>query len=311
MAGKSPFARGWFVLAWAHELTPGSATPLKVWGRELVLFRGEDGGLGLLDAHCPHLGAHLGHGGTVCGSSVVCPFHAWAFDATGRCSDIPYGSKIPKRATTRAWPVLERNGAIFGWHCPDGGGPTWDVPTIDEVGAEGWTEWAFSALTVKTSPREIVENVADKAHFPIVHGTHVDRFDNVYADHTATQLTEGIAYPRGGGRDRFKLEATYHGPAFQITRMQGFLDSRLLLCHTPIDEEQLVLRFAVMLRASDSTERDAAFQAGYVDNLTAGFHEDIRIWENKTWRDRPAICDGDGPIGRLRTWYRQFFEERA
>ena len=39
--------------------------------------------------------------------------------------------------------------------------------------------------------------------------------------------------------------------------------------------------------------------------------EDIRIWEHKVYRDRPRICDGDGPIGRLRTWYRQFFTDEA
>ncbi len=311
MGAKYPFARGWFVLAWSGELAPGDVQPVQAWGRELALFRGEDGGVGLLDAHCPHLGAHLGHGGKVCGSSVVCPFHAWAFDATGACTDIPYAEKMPKRAATRSWPVVERNGAIFGWHDPASGPPTWDVPVIPEHGADGWTDWATNSLEVKTSPREIVENVADKAHFPIVHGTHVDRFDNVYQDHKATQLTEGVAYPRGGGEDRFKLDATYHGPAFQITDMKGFLDSRLLLAHTPIDEGRLILRFGVLLQETGSAARDQAFAAGYVDNLTTGFHEDIEIWENKTWRDRPAICDGDGPIGRLRTWYRQFFEEQA
>ena len=32
----------------------------------------------------------------------------------------------------------------------------------------------------------------------------------------------------------------------------------------------------------------------------------IYIWENKMFRTRPALCDGDGPIGLLRKWYRQF-----
>ncbi len=299
------------MLAWAHELATGEVQPLKAFGQQLVLFRGEDGTVGLLDAYCPHMGAHLAHGGAVCRSSVVCPFHAWAFDATGQCTDIPYAEKMPRQARTRAWTVLERNGAIFGWHDPSGQAPTWEIPLIPEHGAAGWSAWATNSLEVKTSPREIVENVADKAHFPIVHGTHVDRFDNVYEDHMATQLTAGTAYPRGGGEDRFELTATYHGPAFQITDMKGFLHSRLLLAHTPIDEDRLILRFGVMLLETGSAARDETFARGYVDNLTTGFHEDIQIWENKTWRDRPVICDGDGPIGRLRTWYRQFFEEQA
>ena len=34
----------------------------------------------MLDAYCPHLGAHLAEGGRVQGESVRCPFHAWEFD---------------------------------------------------------------------------------------------------------------------------------------------------------------------------------------------------------------------------------------
>ena len=37
----------------------------------------------VMDAFCPHLGAHLGHGGHVDGCEIVCPFHGWQFDADG------------------------------------------------------------------------------------------------------------------------------------------------------------------------------------------------------------------------------------
>ena len=84
------------------------------------------------------------------------------------------------------------------------------------------------------------------------------------------------------------------------------LESILLLAHTPIDEGHLDLRFAVSLeRTGPRTEQFAEL---YAENLRLGFHEDIQIWENKVFRERPRICEGDGPIGRLRTWYRQFYE---
>ena len=44
--------------------------------------------------------------------------------------DIPYASKIPKRATLRSWSVVERNGAIFLWHCPADSEPAWEIPLI-------------------------------------------------------------------------------------------------------------------------------------------------------------------------------------
>ena len=300
------FPRGWFVVAWSRELGPSGVRPLRYFGRDLVLFRAEEGPA-VLDAFCPHLGAHLGHGGSVEGDAIRCPFHAWRFNARGECVGIPYASKIPKQATLRPWPVVERNGAIFVWHCADGTEPSWEVPVIAEYGTEAWTPWRDNCLgAVCTHPREIVENVADSAHFPVVHRTEVSHFENHFEEHRATQITHGVAKPPQGGTDHFEIEATYHGPAFQISRMNGVLQSILLLAHTPIDEGHLDLRFAVSLeRTGPRTEQFAEF---YAENLRLGFHEDIHIWENKVYRERPRICEGDGPIGRLRTWYRQFYE---
>ena len=63
------------------------------------------------DAFCPHLGAHLGHGGTVDGCEIACPFHGWKFDADGNNTDIPYCERTNRRATLRTYPVVERNGS--------------------------------------------------------------------------------------------------------------------------------------------------------------------------------------------------------
>ncbi len=308
--GLHGFPKGWFVIGWASELKPGDVRPLRYFGKDLVLFRTESGEAVVLDAFCPHLGAHLGHGGVVSGDAVVCPFHAWEFDGTGACTKVPYGSgKIPKKARVDAWSVCERNSVLYLWHDPAGGPPAWEVLAIPELYDEAWTPWYTNKLQVKTHPREIVENVADSAHFPVVHRTDVVAFGNEYIDHMATQRTEGIAVPPGGGKDHFKIEATYYGPAFQVSHMHGVLDSVLLLAHTPIGPNLLDLRFAVSIRKAGA--RTDQFAAMYVDNLTRGFHEDIDIWEHKLYRDVPRLVDGDGPIGRLRTWYRQFYTAPA
>ena len=100
MEGKPrfPFPRypnGWFQVAYSDEVTPGTVVPLKYFGADLVLFRTQTGEAHVLDAHCPHVGAHLGHGGCVKGESIQCPFHAWRFDGQGQCVAVPYARKIP------------------------------------------------------------------------------------------------------------------------------------------------------------------------------------------------------------------------
>src|SRR5262249_34438626 len=109
----SPYPSGWFRVGVSRDIKPGQIKPLRYFGRDLALFRAEDGAARVLEAHCPHLGAHLGHGGRVIGDSVQCPFHGWRWNGEGQCETIPYSQKIPPNATLRRWPVKEVNGLIM------------------------------------------------------------------------------------------------------------------------------------------------------------------------------------------------------
>jgi 3-ketosteroid 9alpha-monooxygenase subunit A len=302
------FARGWFVIGFGHEIEGGEVRPLRYFGQDLVLFRDAAGAAKVLDAFCPHMGAHLGHGGHVEGDGIVCPFHAWKFDGSGECVEIPYAEKIPKQARIPCWPVRERNGMLFVWHDPDKGPPTWEVPVLQGHGEPPWTSWDHGMVTVKTHPREIVENVVDVGHFVPVHGTHVEEISNEFKDHTATQVNRGVAYPLAGGTDNYSLRATYYGPAYQVTTMEGYLGSRLINAHTPIDEQTLHLRFAVSLKQRGDSPVSPELRQTYIDNLRGGFFQDLRIWENMRYRDPPMLCSGDGPIIKLRRWYSQFYK---
>jgi len=244
------------------------------------------------------------------GNDIVCPFHAWKFDGVGTCVEIPYASRIPKQARLKSWTLMERNGLVFVWFDPEDGAPDFDIPLLDGYGTPGWSAWEPNILRIATHPREVIENIADKAHFPTVHGTVVDVFENEFTDHIAIQRTAGIAYPRGGGTDTFSLTATYYGPAYMITEMDGVLPSKMLVAHTPIDENSLHLRFGVILPKVADDEKMAGFIKAYADNLLIGFREDIQIWENKCYRVRPRLVAEDGPLGRMRIWYRQFYTPR-
>src|SRR5437660_599117 len=58
-----PFPSGWFRVATSADVSRGAVKPLRYFGKDLVVSRGEDGKAHVLDAHCPHMGAHLGYGG--------------------------------------------------------------------------------------------------------------------------------------------------------------------------------------------------------------------------------------------------------
>ncbi len=63
-----PMPFGWFVIGYSDELAVGQVKPLRYFGQELVMWRGVDGQVRVLEAFCRHLGAHLGHGGRVQGN---------------------------------------------------------------------------------------------------------------------------------------------------------------------------------------------------------------------------------------------------
>ena len=57
----------------------------------------------------------------------------------------------------------------------------------------------------------------------------------------------------------------------------------------------------------DSPEATQGLGGAFVREISRQFDEDRPIWEQKVHWERPVLCDGDGPIGQLRRWARQFY----
>src|SRR5258708_4250021 len=79
---------GWYWLFFSKDLKKGKAKAHTFFGRELVIFRGENQKVVAMDAYCPHMGAHLAEG-HVEGNAIRCFFHHWKYDSQGKCVDIP------------------------------------------------------------------------------------------------------------------------------------------------------------------------------------------------------------------------------
>jgi len=302
-----PIPFGWYPVAYSEDIAAGQLVPLRYFGSELVALRGESGEIAVLDAHCPHLGAHLGHGGRVEGERVRCPFHGWAFDLLGACVEVPYARRVPPNARLRSWPALERNGWVMVWYHPEGEAPHFDLPELPEYGAPGWTPYHRENIAVATCNQEIIENVADRAHFHYVHHT-VDVPQTIFEMDgprlRAKQVTR-LRTPRGdvdGG-----IESIYHGLGFGAVRFTGICEALMLIGITPVELEQLDVRFAFTLDGSSGASPERGIGKAIIGDIFKQFVEDIPIWENKRYRAQPPLCDGDGPIPRYREWAAQFY----
>ncbi len=109
-------ANSWRVVASASDLPEErQLIPLSLGGKPYVLFRDDEGELGLIGRHCPHRGADLCYG-RLEDNGLRCPFHGWHFDRTGQCVEQPAepeGSKMYTQIKMPMIPVRESDGQIF------------------------------------------------------------------------------------------------------------------------------------------------------------------------------------------------------
>jgi 3-ketosteroid 9alpha-monooxygenase subunit A len=328
-AGNIPdrYARGWHCIGLAEPLRDGRPHAIRAFGTKLVVWAGADGALKVLDGYCRHMGGDLTQG-EVKGGNIACPFHDWRWSGEGTCVSIPYAKRVPLRARTRAWTTLERNGQLFVWNDPEGGAPLpdQDIPEIEGYGSDRWSDWSWNTLVIEGSNcREIIDNMADMAHFYYIHFAFPTYFKNIFDGHVATQYMQSRARPDVGTGSQYsgdettlKSEASYFGPSYMINWLWNdfkgtTIESVLVNCHYPIDTNSFVLQYAVMVKKLPGVDDEMANKiAGkFAKSFSAGFLQDVEIWKNKTRIDNPLLSEEDGPLYQLRRWYEQFYVDVA
>lgn len=306
-----PIPFGWFQVAWPDELEEGHVKPLYYFGRHLVAWRDARGEAHLMDAFCPHLGAHLGHGGTVEDCRIVCPFHGWAFDAEGANVDIPYAERTNRSATIRTYPVVERNGLVMAWYHPTDEAPQWDVPEIPEfAGHPDFSAPIRTRYEIAAAWQEMAENSVDSAHFRYVHNTAtVPEIDSYETDGSRATMRSSQKFPTPRGVVEGRIDSDAYGPGMSTTWFRGIVDTLLVGTNTPIDAERCELRFNFTVRKIGDAETTSTVGEAFVAEVDRQVREDTPIWEHKAHLVRPALAKGDGPFTKFRQWAAQFYAE--
>ena len=309
---RLPIPNGWFAVAFSRDLRAGDVQPLRYFGQELVLFRTRAGQARALDPFCPHLGAHLGHGGRVMGETLRCPFHGWQFDGeSGACTQIPYCERIPPRARVRVWEVQEKNGFVWVWHHIENKPPEWDFPALPEFEDEAWSEPRTFDIVMEAHVQETHENNNDPAHFQFVHGAPqvLPTETHFSPDSTHYRIVSDYTSPQLGGEMTLQLVRDSWGLGLSSVRTEGLPGAGLLMFSstTPVDEDHVHSRW---LFTSTMNMVDLAGEE-FMKGLTTGVLQDIPIWKNKVHRARPVLCEADTHIAEYRRWVRQFYSTPA
>ncbi|HEX7443403.1 MAG TPA: Rieske 2Fe-2S domain-containing protein [Acidimicrobiales bacterium] len=300
---------GWFAVAATDDLVTGEVTSVHYLDRDLVVFRGDDGAARVFDAHCPHLGAHLGVGGRVCADGIACPFHGWRFDGGGRLVEVP-GLDRPPRAAARAWEVCERNGRIFVWHHAEDAPPSFEV-TPYRIDESDWTPWRSNTYRVRVHVQDLTENIIDRSHFSTVHDMAPpdrEQFEVRFSGPSmiVDQSLKVTAVSAAGFE--VHTRSTTCGPGIVAVEVdQAPIEMLTYITQTPVDDEitEIGLHFS-MKRLPDAAATESISELNdQVTNLQ--FTQDVPIWEHKIYRERPILTRADGPVAQYRRWFRQFY----
>ena len=188
----------WHPVAVSTDVTT-EPQQVRLLGEPIVLYRDDEGPVALVD-RCVHRGAALSRG-CIRDGELMCPYHGWQYDRSGRVSFIPalgQNGAIPSQAKVRRHRVREQYGAVWvALEEPVADPPPWpddDWNNPDRrVFMVGTWRWQASA-------GRMVENAADFAHFNFVHAGFTELADGPYIKPFEIKLTDdGMNYAYDDG----------------------------------------------------------------------------------------------------------------
>ncbi|MBO0879267.1 MAG: Rieske 2Fe-2S domain-containing protein [Mycobacterium sp.] len=313
--------RGWYQVAWSAELKAEDVHPCRYFGNELVIYRSTSGQVVVLDAHCLHMGAHLGHGGKVTGEQIVCPFHGWKWDCDGSNAEIPYSRQKPIAKRLRSWTVLEQSGLVLVWFDHTGRPPDFRPPAITEFEArEYYPVFPYGArqTTAKVVPQLLLENAIDFPHLEHVHGWRrgTSGLEKYEPHGRSFEIVSYGAIETSHGPAHIRADTTAWGVSLVFSHMTGLRDLVFFSSVTPIDDERSEIRLSITAKRKEpgsATEPDsfakAMIEAQASEVIGTRDGGDLDIWEHMVYRTQPPLVREEAEGMRaLRKWAANFYD---
>src|SRR5882757_1517464 len=157
--------RFWYPVIPIEHLATGPK-PVTLLGEKLVLWLDADSQPAAAIDRCCHRTAQLSRGIVEAGN-IVCGYHGWTYDRSGRCVRVPQ-AKDPARPvnfTIDAYRCVERYG--YAWVALDA--PLQDIPEIPEAADPAFRRIHQFYEVWRCSGLRLMENSFDAAHQPFVH----------------------------------------------------------------------------------------------------------------------------------------------
>lgn len=337
------YVHDWFSPLRSSEVVAGKITNFTFMGNELIAFRDEAGKVVVLDAQCPHFGAHRGVGGRVEAGCVRCPFHGLHFDKEGQCvkGDFIADPSQLRHLKTTPWIVEELAASIFIWHGSDRSRPDRPLLLAEPGMFDGWSAPVTNAGR-RLAPTNIffpTENIIDIQHFYAVHFWELHSIERHPAEDddgsfSAIMQMTWTAFAQNPSplirklgkaySSDFHFDVRVYGPgiALAISTLspeQGGLGVMNIILITPVNETDCHIRVVTLVKNTIEHPVNKLARrllgVGLEDLLsrvflaiaTKDFDGDEMIWTNRRFLPNPKPLREDGPFIAYRKWGEKFW----
>ena len=166
----------WYPVLPVSMLSGSGPEPMKLLGRDLILWKDDAGEWRCTDGICPHRLAPLAHGRVNSDGQLMCRFHGWTFNGDGSCAKVPMAegdaeaeSKLIGTSCSklRVYPTRIVKGLLFVWaHSESSEEAQGKAPF---VAAELSDSPNWSVFDAPASWRVWLEQSWDPSHAPFLH----------------------------------------------------------------------------------------------------------------------------------------------
>jgi len=289
MAGQgrcTAHPKGWYQIGFIKDLC-GDLTAARLGAKHLLLLRAGST-VRAFDAHCPHRGAHLAHGGRLEAGGIICPYHGYTVGLEAH-------HRGPFRV--REYAVTSAGGMLFVRLSPDRD--------------NGWPEFAAHLsenyhlitgfeLRVRASMATVIENAFDRRHFEQVHKVRTTEFLVHYGDQGQLIVESTFLIPsarqNSEGTRKTPYRAIVFSPGLAFVELLGDQPYGVVTGATDDADGECVVRITLSLpRAAFGKRPPKAFYEHLLQHARRGLEEDATIWNTLATDAAPLWMKEDAP----------------
>lgn len=308
------YPESWYALMPSRNLKPGEIRPMDIFGTKLLLYRTRQGQPMLRSRFCPHMGASLEHG-FLKDDRIVCPFHNWEYDASGKCVCIPYmpEGKIPPRAELDSYPVAEKLGWLWAYN---GTEAAFVLPDMPEAHDPAYGRQQKSQL-FEIHPLLILENGCDIWHFKYVHKVDFVRYEAEMIKqepHEFSYVAKQYRREPIAGRDLVKTSIDYIGATIIYGTLEygDYKVARFIAAPLPLGGKRTLFHLIVFPRKLTGLRRllNPYFMSYFANRLFHGSTDDYYpIWKPMDTNYRRYLVSEDRLQQQFRNYYKSHLRE--